>query len=260
MHLLDNDNQINKWIGISLAAHLLIASLLGWISGPSRANREFYTPVYKVNLVTPEKPKQRQAKKRVATKKPAVTRPAKKKKAKAATKKKPPVSPPIKAKALKKTTRPIDDPAAAITALRKKQETAIAVEKIKESLTGKETVKALPDDGAAQKNVESTSPEGVKKVSLSDMDKVMKKYYDSLWEKIQAAWALPGSGSFEGLTAIVSARIGRNGKLISTLIEEGSGNGFYDQSTLRAIGKAAPFEPLPKGYEGGLEVGFRFKL
>jgi len=260
VHLLDKDNQINRWIGISLAAHLLIAAILGWSTFPTREKREFYTPVYKVNLVTPERPKQMQVKKSVTAKKPAAAAPAKKKEAKTATKKELPASPPAKTRAVKKTTIPVADPAAAITALREKQEAAMAVEKIKDMLADEEEDKALPGRKAAQKDAKPSVPQGVKKISLSDMDKAMKKYYDSLWKKIQAAWALPGSGSFDGLTAIVSARIGRDGGLISASIEEGSGNGFYDQSTLRAVGKAAPFEPLPEGYEGGLEVGFRFKL
>jgi len=254
VHLLDKDKQINKWIGISLAAHLLIATFLGWISAPSRAEREFYAPVYKVNLVTPERPKQRQVKKSVAEKKTAPVKPAKKK-AKTPPKKKPAERPPAKTKSVKRKTGPASDPAAAITALREKQETAMAVEKIKERLSAKG-----PESKDPTEISEPAIPRGVKKLSQIDMDRAMKKYYDGLWKKIQAAWALPGSGGFEGLTAIVSARIGRDGGLISASIEEGSGNGFYDQSTLRAVEKAGPFEPLPEGYEGGLEVGFRFKL
>ncbi|MBE9537384.1 MAG: cell envelope integrity protein TolA [Proteobacteria bacterium] len=260
MHPLDKDKQINKWVGISLAAHLLMAGLLGWINTPSRTKKEFYTPVYKVNLVTPERPKKKVARKRVKAKRPAAAKPAKKKKTKTAPKKKPSASAPVKAKAVKKSTTAAIDPSAAIAALRKKQEAAVAVEKIKERLADEEEDKVLPDHKAATKDIGPETPQGVKKVSLSDMDKAMKKYYDSLWEKIQAVWALPGSGSFEGMTAIISATIGRGGMLISASIEEGSGNGFYDQSTLRAVKKAAPFEPLPEGYEGGLEVGFRFKL
>jgi TolA protein len=260
VHLLDKGDQINKWIGISLAAHLLIASLLGWITAPSPTKREFYSPVYKVNLVTLEKPKKRQAKKRVKAKRPAAAKAAKKKKAKTAPKKKSPPNTPVKAKAVKKAARPVADPSAAIAALREKQEAEMAVEKIKERLAGQEADKATSDQRPAQKDAEPAVPQGVKKVSLIDMDRAMRKYYDSLWGKIQEAWTLPGSGSFEGLTAIVSARIGRDGRLMFVSIEEGSGNGFYDQSTLRAVKKAAPFEPLPEGYEGGLEVGFRFKL
>jgi TolA protein len=260
VHLLDKGDQINKWIVISLAAHLLIASLLGWINKPSSTKREFYSPVYKVNLVTPEKPKQKQAKKRIKAKKPAAAKAAKKKKAKTAAKKKPPARTPVKAKAVKKVARPLADPSAAIAALREKQEAEMAVEKIKERLAGQEEDKATSDQRPAQKDAEPATPQGVKRVSLIDMDRAMRKYYDSLWGEIQAAWTLPGSGRFEGLTTIVSATIGRDGSLMSVSIEEGSMNGFYDQSTLRAVEKAAPFEPLPEGYEGGLEVGFRFKL
>ncbi len=59
---------------------------------------------------------------------------------------------------------------------------------------------------------------------------------------------------------LVSVRIARDGVLIDSWIEKGSGNRLFDDSALKAVKKAAPFPPLPEAFDGDyLEIGFRFR-
>ncbi len=57
-------------------------------------------------------------------------------------------------------------------------------------------------------------------------------------------------------------KIEKDGKVTNVEMEKGSGNRFFDESVLRAIGKASPL-PVPpeklRGTEDHYEVGFRFR-
>ncbi len=260
MNILKFDDELGKWLGVSLTLHILAALVIVFYSSTHPVKRTFYAPVYKVDLVTVEKPKRpKPVKTRAAVKKkPAgktvVKKTAKKKRAVPAKKRK--IGGRKKAKAVKKAAAaPVAaaDPAAAVASLRKKHEAELAVERIRE------TVEEEPEPVPVEEPAALPVKKGVKKVSTRDMDRALRAYYDLLWEKIRRAWVLPGAGGFEGLETIVSVVIGRSGELLKVYVEEGSGNGFYDQSALRAVRKSAPFPPLPEGYEGGMEVGFRFR-
>jgi TonB family protein len=76
---------------------------------------------------------------------------------------------------------------------------------------------------------------------------------------VQENWSYPEAYQRAGLSMIVSLRIARTGKLISVWVEERSGNPRFDSSLVNAVKKAAPFEPLPQGFDGAwLETGLRF--
>ena len=242
MDTLDDNNRLIRWVGISLALHIAAIVTLSLITSQKQSDRVFYTPSYKVDLVTvPEIKKARQ--KNAPTSKAGIKKSIPKKKA-TSTKK-------AKSSQKKKEAAAID-PSNEIERLRKKHADEEAIEE------GLARARAKVDKEADNNAAASSPPKSVKKVQNSDIDKELKGYYDTLWNKIKDSWVLPGQADFSGMITVASVIIGSDGKLLDLSIEKGSGNGFFDASTLRAIRKSAPFPPLPAGYEGGLEIGFRF--
>lgn len=252
MNIYEKDINITKWVAISLVIHLLAVSSVTYFSRSHNIKRDFYAPVYKVNLVTIEKPKRVKKKraKAVKAKKTATIKKAKKSS--------------VKSKKKTKVAKEVAvDPSLAIAALRNKHETDMEIERLKAKIERESSIE--PEEEVVEETTQpvgasaGSSKAGVKKVSIDDMDKALKEYYDLLWGKIEREWVLPGTGNFKEITTIVTVTIEALGQVIDVSIEENSGNGFYDQSAIRAIKKAQPFPPLPQGYRGGMEIGIRFK-
>lgn len=103
-----------------------------------------------------------------------------------------------------------------------------------------------------------TKPSGVATRELLDLK--YRLYYNMVWEKIRNSWVLPeGVTKGKNLEAIMALRIKRDGTIEKYWIEKGSGNAYFDQSTIRAINKANPLPPLPEDFrEDIFEVGVRF--
>lgn len=101
-------------------------------------------------------------------------------------------------------------------------------------------------------------PSGVATRDLLDLK--YRLYYNMIWEKIRDSWVLPEAVTKgKNLEAIVALRIKRDGTIEKYWIEKGSGNAYFDQSTVRAINKANPLPPLPQDFrEDIFEVGVRF--
>jgi len=88
-------------------------------------------------------------------------------------------------------------------------------------------------------------------------------YFRELDERIRENWIVPAVGRTDAGTRIVQIRITieKDGKVTNVKMEKSSGNRFFDDSVLRAIGKASPL-PVPpdqlRGTEDHYDVGFRF--
>lgn len=80
-------------------------------------------------------------------------------------------------------------------------------------------------------------------------------YYGIISRKIWQQWVYPDIKT-SGLEAVVSIKIGRNGKIILMEIEKPSGNKLFDRSALKAISRASPLPPPPEE----MEIGVRFYL
>lgn len=88
-----------------------------------------------------------------------------------------------------------------------------------------------------------------------------KIYYTMIWGKIKEGWVLPEGliKNKEGLEAVVSFKILRDGKIKDIRFEKSSGNSYFDKSVLRAVGKADPLPSLPIEHkEDYLDIGIRF--
>lgn len=84
-------------------------------------------------------------------------------------------------------------------------------------------------------------------------------YYRAVQQKIKESWTFPGGSS--DLTAAVEFGIGPDGTLQGVKISKGSGDPAFDDSVVRAIKRAAPFQPPPDKYRAQFaDVLSTFKL
>jgi len=108
----------------------------------------------------------------------------------------------------------------------------------------------------AEKAASRPAPSG--RVTRENLRASFPAYYKAVHDRVWENWAYPVSSDTD-TSVIISIRIGRDGKLLSSYIEESSGRELLDRSLMNAIEKAAPFPPLPEGIEGEfLETGLRF--
>jgi colicin import membrane protein len=123
-----------------------------------------------------------------------------------------------------------------------------AIDKFKEDVEGK--------DGVA---MQGTPVKGTGKKALDLLD----IYNAEIWHKIQKNWAFSEemARGQRDLEATIVVKIMREGEIRDIWFERRSGNGYFDDSALKAVKKADPLPPLPKGYRASYyEVGFRFNL
>ena len=108
---------------------------------------------------------------------------------------------------------------------------------------------------AAESTVTSSTQQGDAELSMK-----MKAYYAIIWERIKGQWALPPHIlSGKNVEAVIHLRVLRNGTVTDVNFEKHSGNRYFDESTMKALGKASPFPPLPERVKGdSIEVGIRF--
>lgn len=83
---------------------------------------------------------------------------------------------------------------------------------------------------------------------------ILNEYFLHVQDRIWENWIFPSVGA-KGLEAVVSITVMRDGRAKVNGFEKSSGNALFDQSALKAIGKASPFDPPP--FE--IEIGVRFR-
>lgn len=89
-------------------------------------------------------------------------------------------------------------------------------------------------------------------------------YLAQVQNKISRYWVAPNVGDFrelEGLQVTVKFRLHQSGKVTDVVIEQSSGNPYYDLSGKRAVLSADPLPPFPRGLsEAYFDAHFRFVL
>ncbi|HEY5974994.1 MAG TPA: TonB family protein [Geobacteraceae bacterium] len=79
----------------------------------------------------------------------------------------------------------------------------------------------------------------------------IRNYYFDLLRKVNEAWWTEGVASPGWLRgATVNLVIDREGRLVTKVIIQSSGNREYDQALLAALDRAVPLPPLPVTYQG----------
>ncbi|MGD0275721.1 MAG: energy transducer TonB [Syntrophales bacterium] len=97
-------------------------------------------------------------------------------------------------------------------------------------------------------------------VNESEREQRMQSYYSQVWKRIKKKWTYPpGVVPPENLEAVVDLQVLRNGAVVNVKFERRSGNRYFDESVLRAIGKASPMPPLPDmPGDNSMDIGIRF--
>jgi protein TonB len=84
-------------------------------------------------------------------------------------------------------------------------------------------------------------------------------YQKRTFDKVSKAWKAPAAADLPaiGKKTVVQAVIAKDGKLTSARVSMSSGKKGWDDAALKAVKAAAPFDPLPAGYNyPSLEVHF----
>ena len=85
-------------------------------------------------------------------------------------------------------------------------------------------------------------------------------YQKKVHQKVGISWKRPSEPPKAGSKAVVIATILRDGSLLETKLHMKSGSDAWDASALEALKRAAPLDPLPKGYpRTSVEVHFHFE-
>jgi TonB family protein len=122
----------------------------------------------------------------------------------------------------------------------------------------KESLQSVRENNPSPASLAARAPAGVN--NDSNQKRYMQIYYSQIWSRIKGRWTLPpGVILSENLESVVDVRIKRNGAVTNIKFEKRSGNKYFDDSVLRAIGKAAPMPPLPDVIgDNDLDIGIRF--
>lgn len=96
--------------------------------------------------------------------------------------------------------------------------------------------------------------------SLPDNQSQISDYSRFVWLKIKKNWTLPAAlMPKNNVETIIEVRIAQSGALEYIDFEKRSGNGYFDESALRAVKKSAPFPPLTGWMANrSIEIGIRF--
>ena len=100
--------------------------------------------------------------------------------------------------------------------------------------------------GAPTGSSQGTSTFGSAIAGLDNPDFRFGYYLDQLLSAIDAKWARPPLG--DGVQAVISFRIERDGSISDLQVAESSGYNSFDLAALRAVQNASPFPPLPRAY------------
>ncbi|HXU29737.1 MAG TPA: TonB family protein [Thermoanaerobaculia bacterium] len=103
--------------------------------------------------------------------------------------------------------------------------------------------------GSAAGNPLGSAAFGSAIAGLDNPDFKFGFYIDQLLSAIDGQWVRPPLG--DGVRAIISFRIERDGSLSDLQVAESSGYNSFDLAALRAVQNAAPFAPLPRAYRRG---------
>jgi colicin import membrane protein len=237
--------RLNNMVFISLLFHVVILSLL-FFSPSFPSPKLTFGPVYSVSLVNlPRNVMEQKSAAAVAKELMTANRPEMVLKKQLA----PAPEIPIRSLEVRKMQDPTLDKA--MDDIRKKAAAAGAVKQPQ--------AKTVPEKSEKAEKTETAT--GVaSQLGTVEGDAQMRAYYAMVWSRIKGRWALPqGILHGEVLEAVIDVTILRNGAVTQVNFEKRSGNGYFDESAMKAIRKASPFPPLPAWIgESSLGVGIRF--
>ena len=231
---------LEKMIIPSILLHLVIIALV--IAAPILfAKRTSFSPIYMVSLVSAPSEKPLGLGEQETNKEVEKIEPIKK----------------ITPAPIRKTAKEVP-----ITPLKKVSPDEIKDRELNRKIA--EAISRIKREPSEQGNVtaETNAPKGEGGIISSGITGLrFKIYYTIIWGKIKEGWVLPEGliKNKEGLVAVVSFKILKDGKIKDIRFEKPSGNFYFDKSVLRAVEKANPLPSLPAEYKGDyLDIGVRF--
>ena len=114
-----------------------------------------------------------------------------------------------------------------------------------------------PPEGTVSGPVAAGGPQ----LSSGEIADGVRIYQAEISYQVQKNWAFSEqlAGADKDLEVLIGIRIAPDGRITDTWFDQRSGNRHLDESAQRAIVKASPLPPLPKGvFDGEYEVGLRF--
>jgi protein TonB len=246
---------INKALILSLAIHLV--GFLGgelFLKRTRLKNKKIIYPIRLIEIAeSSPKPKVR----KTVKKKPVSPVKSVKKPKPKVVKKKVPKKPQEPKKGI-----PIKKGAKKETPPKKKEQKQVKEDTIKQDIKKEEEKKVSQAIEEIKKSLAIKEKERDSKVSKKFIERQLQIYAAEIDHLIKKNWSIPKTfskdmGDFE---AIVVIRLNTNGELADARLEKPSGFHPFDESTLRAIKKAAPFFPSPPLdlKENKLEFEIRF--
>lgn len=118
-----------------------------------------------------------------------------------------------------------------------------------------DTISELVYHYFSKNNNTSSNFFGSKRTNISNVD--FAPYMKELQRRIKLNWNPPKANSTQ--KTVVSMKIAKDGRLISSKIKQSSGSPSTDRAALTAIELTAPFRPLPSNYNGqSVDIDFTF--
>jgi TonB family protein len=121
---------------------------------------------------------------------------------------------------------------------------------------------AVPRDEpkVAAKQEDVTKP--AMAIQVPGADPGFNQYLALVQNKISSQWAAPPVGlTGQRLQVIIRFRLDRSGTVTDVVIEQTSGNDYYDMAGQRAVLKASPLPPFPRNVsERSLDAHFSFTV
>jgi colicin import membrane protein len=102
---------------------------------------------------------------------------------------------------------------------------------------------------------------GGTQLSAGEIADGIRIYQAEISYQVQKNWAFSEqlAGTDRNLEVLIGIRIAPDGRIVDTWFDQRSGNRHLDESAHRAVMKASPLPPLPKGlFAGDYTVGLRF--
>ncbi len=66
------------------------------------------------------------------------------------------------------------------------------------------------------------------------LDPAMQKYWMEVWDKVKAAWGLPGP-AYRNMETLITIKIRKDGRIVDISMDKRSGSRVYDESIRRAL-------------------------
>ena len=255
------DGAFKRSFLVSFGIHFIILVVAGSMT-LFRMSGTTYAPSYAVDLVSLPAPRPAPA----AKPSPAVkTAPKEVKKQPEPAVKKEVLKPAAAALPIEKVDDTLPsggDEAARVERRKKIEELEMEARRLYESYTTEEDMITSESAQPAETDVDAPSAMSTPTGGGSTISDIrFRAYYDRIWAKIRSSWVIPeGVISEATLLTVVRIRISASGEIEQSWIEKKSGNEYYDQSALRAIGRAKHLPALPDDIsDTSLEVGINFR-